>query len=97
MYNDPNNPEGNESVTPNTEDSTRDTDSNKEGKETKEANSISQQPKLIFNKASFVPAGADTAIDLNDKQFWEKVLGPKKGERLLKQTNVCCFDFPPIG
>jgi hypothetical protein len=48
---------------------------------------------LNFNKASFETGNSDSKIDFNDEQFWEKVLGPRKCDQLLRFVIhfVYCF------
>lgn len=43
--------------------------------------------KLRFNQAYFVPRN-NKEIDFKDPQFWDKVLGPRMGERLFRNLEV---------
>lgn len=43
-----------------------------------------------FNQAHFVSKDSNKEVDFKDPQFWDKVLGPRIGERLLRSLEVSC-------
>ena len=47
-----------------------------------------EKDKLRFNQAYFVARGNNTEVDFKDPEFWDKVLGPRMGEKLLRSLDV---------
>ena len=43
---------------------------------------------LRFNQAAFVSRGNNHDVDFSDPQFWDKILGPRLGEKLLRNLDV---------
>ena len=43
---------------------------------------------LRFNQAAFVSRGDNHDVDFSDPQFWDKILGPRLGEKLLRNLDV---------
>ena len=43
---------------------------------------------LRFNQAAFVSRGDNHDVDFTDPQFWDKILGPRMGEKLLRNLDV---------
>lgn len=48
----------------------------------------SDEKQLRFNQAYFVARGENTEVDFKDPEFWDKVLGPRMGERLVRNLGV---------
>ena len=45
-------------------------------------------PTESRNQAYFVARGNNTEVDFKDPEFWDKVLGPRMGEKLLRSLDV---------
>ena len=50
-----------------------------------------EKDKLRFNQAYFVARGNNTEVDFKDPEFWDKVLGPRMGEKLLRSLDVAVW------
>ena len=48
----------------------------------------SEENHLRFNQAAFVSRGDNHDVDFPDTQFWDKILGPRMGEKLLRNLDV---------
>ena len=47
-----------------------------------------EENHLRFNQAAFVSRGDNHDVDFSDPQFWDKILGPRLGEKLLRNLDV---------
>lgn len=47
-----------------------------------------EENQLRFNQAYFVNKKDNTEVDFKDPEFWDKVLGPRMGERLSRDMGV---------
>ena len=47
-----------------------------------------EESHLRFNQAAFVSRGDNHDVDFSDPQFWDKILGPRLGEKLLRNLDV---------
>lgn len=59
-----------------------------EGEEPEPQTNVDGDNQLRFNQAYFVSKDSNTEVDFKDPQFWDKVLGPRVGERLLRALEV---------